>query len=147
MGPLDRHEIGVVPGRLVATPQSGPTVLIIEDNPSQAQFIATVLASLGYGFELASDGAEGLAKVREVRPVLVLLDLNMPKFDGLGFLKRFKSVGDLTTTPVIVVTASQSIDTITQVCAMGARDFIAKPIDPAVLIAKVQKHAPIRTRL
>jgi DNA-binding response OmpR family regulator len=143
---VDNTEIDIVPGRLVAAPHDGPVVLIIEDNPSQAEFIATIVASLGYEFELAADGSEGLAKVREVRPVLILLDLHMPRFDGAGFLTRFQRTDEFAEVPVIVITASQSIDTITKVCAMGARDFIAKPLDPAALIAKVQKHAPIKRR-
>jgi CheY-like chemotaxis protein len=145
-GRVEDSEIGVVPGRLVGAPRKGPLVLIIEDHPSQAEYIATIVSSFGYSFELASDGAQGLAKLKETRPVLILLDLNMPKFDGLGFLKRFKSAGEFSDIPVIVITASQSIEMITKVCAMGARDFIPKPIDPAALVTKVQKHAPIGRR-
>jgi DNA-binding response OmpR family regulator len=136
--------IGVTPGPWAARPGKGPLALIIEDNPSQAAYIAALLESIGYGVDFASDGAMGLAKVAQVRPALVLLDLNMPRFDGLGFLQRFRKQADFAEFPVIVITASQSIDTITKVCAMGARDFIPKPIDAKVLIEKVTKHARAR---
>jgi len=145
-GRVDKSEIGAASSGLTASARRGPTVLIIEDHPAQAELVATIVSSLGYHCELASDGAKGLAMLRETHPVLILLDLNMPQFDGLGFLQRFKSSGEFSTVPVIVTTASQSIEVITKVCAMGARDFIPKPIDPATLIAKVQKHAPIRAR-
>ena len=146
MGWVNNSQSDLIAGRLVSAAGKGPIVLIIEDHPSQAEFLATIVTSLGYSFELASDGSEGLSCLQRVRPVLILLDLNMPQFDGLGFLKRFKARGAFADVPVIVITASQSIDTITKVCSMGARDFIAKPVDPATLIAKVQKHAPIKTR-
>ena len=127
---MDNSDIGVVPGRFISSKRGGPVVLIVEDNPAQAQYIATLIESLGYDFEIATDGSEGLALAQKVRPVLIILDLHMPRFDGAGFLKRFKARGEFADVPVIVATASQSIDTITRVCAMGARDFIAKPIDP-----------------
>lgn len=138
-------KIDIVPGGLVDQPQTaGPPVLIIEDNAAQARFCGELLGAIGYDVNFATDGLMGLNMLDRLQPVLILLDLEMPKYDGVGFLQRLSSkLGDRRT-PVIVMTSSLSVGVITKVCSLGATDFISKPIDPGTLIEKATKHARIR---
>ena len=134
---MEYSSVALPPGRTAR----GPLALVIDDSESHAAFIRTILESVGFRVDHAPDGATGLEKAATTCPDLVLLDLIMPRFDGLGFLRRFQSTTAFAQTPVIVVSASQSIDTITSVCSLGARDFISKPIDPSTLIKKARRHA------
>ena len=80
------------------------TILIIEDEPQQREALQTAFERGGYRVEVAADGDEGLRKVREHMPCVVLLDLLMPVLDGFAFLEALNGDAALKRIPVVVLT-------------------------------------------
>jgi CheY-like chemotaxis protein len=80
-------------------------VLIIDDEPDVASYLEMVLRDDGYATEIASDGNEGIAAARRERPDLVTLDISMPRASGTRFYKEIKTDSELSTIPVVIVTA------------------------------------------
>jgi DNA-binding response OmpR family regulator len=110
-------------------------VLIVDDEPNVRLMLRTALESSGYRVLEADDGLAALAQLRHAVCDLVLLDLRMPKVDGMATLYRLRERGDAT--PVVMLTAHGSIlDTVTAM-KLGAIDFLAKPITPRELRAVV----------
>lgn len=102
-------------------------VLIVEDEENERTGLAELVSAWGYRAETAKDGAEGLEKVTNWSPSIVLTDMKMPRMGGLELLERLAT--DAQTMAVIVVTAQGTIDSAVQAMRMGAYDYITKPID------------------
>src|SRR5258705_6065679 len=102
-------------------------VLIVEDEENERTGLAELISAWGYRAETAKDGAEGLEKVTNWSPSIVVTDLKMPRMGGLELLERLASDGQ--TMAVVVVTAQGSIDSAVQAMRIGAYDYITKPID------------------
>jgi len=102
-------------------------VLIVEDEENERTGLAELVSSWGYRAETARDGVEGMEKVNEWSPSIVVTDLKMPRMGGLELLERIAN--DSRTVAVIVVTAQGTIDSAVQAMRMGAYDYITKPID------------------
>jgi DNA-binding NtrC family response regulator len=102
-------------------------VLIVEDEENERTGLAELISAWGYRAETARDGAEGLERVTNWSPSIVVTDLKMPRMGGLELLERLASDGQ--TMAVVVVTAQGSIDSAVQAMRMGAYDYITKPID------------------
>ncbi len=102
-------------------------VLIVEDEENERTGLAELVSGWGYRAETASNGVEGLAKISEWSPSIVVTDLKMPRMGGLELLERIASDGR--TIAVIVVTAQGTIDSAVQAMRTGAYDYITKPID------------------
>ena len=115
-----------------------PLILVVDDDKATVDILRTRLQSQGYAVVSASDGEAGLQAVQEHRPDLVLLDVNMPKLDGLEVCRRLKTDGALPFTPVILVTAlADSRDVVAGLDA-GADEYITKPVEAAALMARVR---------
>ena len=99
-------------------------VLVIDDEPNVRALLDMLLRSKGYEVMLADNGWTGLRPYRQEHPDVILLDLQMPKLDGMAVLKQIRSV-DLKQ-PVIVLTGDTSPETERQVRALGASEFIVK---------------------
>lgn len=110
-------------------------VLLVEDNPDDVQLpmIAFKSAHFPYKIEVACDGAEALTflrgRERENLPALILLDLNLPKINGLEVLERIRSDSRLSGLPVIVLTSSNREDERSRACKLGVLDYVLKPVD------------------
>ena len=102
-------------------------VLIVEDEENERTGLAELVSAWGYRAETACDGMEGLEKVGEWLPSIVVTDLKMPRMGGLELLERIAR--ESYTVAVIVVTAQGTIDSAVQAMRMGAYDYITKPID------------------
>jgi DNA-binding NtrC family response regulator len=102
-------------------------VLIVEDEENERSGLAEHLSSWGYQTETACDGVEGLQKVSEWSPAIVVTDLKMPRMDGMELLKRLAA--DTQAMAVIVVTAQGTIDSAVEAMRIGAYNYITKPID------------------
>lgn len=107
-------------------------ILLIEDNKNDAQLVAEALkdASLPHRLDLVSDGEEALRHLREreMRPDLVLLDLNLPKLSGIEVLKAIKADPYLKVIPVIILTNSTAPDDVAECYENFANAYIRKPI-------------------
>src|SRR6202049_1840146 len=101
-------------------------VLIVEDEENERTGLAELVSSWGYLAETARDGAEGLEKVSNWTPSLVVTDLKMPRMGGLELLERISD--DSKTIAVIVVTAQGTIDSAVQAMRMGLYDYSPNPI-------------------
>jgi two-component system response regulator PhoP len=112
-------------------------VLIVEDERRLAENVARSLReSAGYAVDLAPDGEEGLY-MAETNPYdLVVLDLMLPKFDGLTVLKRLRSGG--AQVPVLVLTARDEKESVVALLNAGADDYVAKPFDLGELLARAK---------
>src|SRR5271169_5597034 len=106
-------------------------VLIVEDELHALAGLAELVSGWGYRTETARDGIEGLEKVTEWYPGIIVTDLKMPRMDGLELLSRLSEMQ--LNAAVIVLTAQGSIERAVEAMKMGAYDFIQKPIDPTRL--------------
>lgn len=106
-------------------------VLIVDDEPNVRLMLRTTLESSGYEVREAADGIGALGHLHVSPCDLVVLDLRMPKMDGMETLRRLRAEGDCT--PVVMLTAHGSIPDAVAAMKLGAIDFLAKPITPQAL--------------
>jgi two-component system response regulator VicR len=115
-------------------------ILCIEDEPEMIDLIRLILGRRGFEVVGAAGGKEGLEKVRQSPPELVLLDLMMPDMDGWEVYQQMKADEKTKDIPVIVVTAkAQSIDKVLGLHIAKVDDYIAKPFSPQDLLNSVEK--------
>jgi len=115
-------------------------ILCIEDEPEMIDLIRLILGRRGFEVVGAAGGKEGLEKVRQEQPDLVLLDLMMPDMDGWEVYQQMKADEKTKDIPVIVVTAkAQSIDKVLGLHIAKVDDYIAKPFSPQELLNSVDK--------
>ena len=111
------------------------TILVVDDEKNIVELARLYLESEGYVVESAYDGAEALAKIRSLRPALVVLDLMLPKIDGWEVCRRVRATSDV---PIIMLTArSEDVDKIVGL-ELGADDYLTKPFNPRELVARVR---------
>lgn len=114
------------------------SILIVEDELSIMELVQYNLEQAGYKVYSASDGEEGLESARKNKPDLILLDLMLPKVDGLEVCKSLKSHNSTASIPIIFLTArGEEIDKIVGL-ELGADDYITKPFSPRELMARVK---------
>ena len=94
----------------------------------------------------AANGEEGLAVAARERPDLILLDYNMPVMDGVSMLRRLREHADLRRTPVIMLTGESSAENVATVARLGVRDYITKPFDERLLLAKAARAISLVAR-
>ena len=111
------------------------SILVVEDDKNIAQLLQMYLEKEGYAVTLASDGGEGLAKFRSIKPDLVLLDIMMPVMDGWTVCKNIRSESQ---TPVIMLTAKSETDDKVAGLKSGADDYITKPFEMKEVLARVE---------
>src|SRR5260370_25913979 len=111
-------------------------VLVVEDEPLMASFIARGLQDSGYAVEIASDGARALAAVEMANCDLVILDLRLPVKDGLTVCRELGSKSFRS--PILMLTALDSIEAVVTALNSGADDYLAQPFDFDVLLARVR---------
>lgn len=121
------------------------TVLVVDDEESMRDSCTQVLTKAGYACETASDGAEGLSRIDELDPDVVLLDLKMPGLDGMEVLDRVVNTHPLTV--CIIVTGYATIESAVEATKLGAFDFMAKPFTPDQLREMVESGLDHRRKL
>jgi sigma-B regulation protein RsbU (phosphoserine phosphatase) len=121
-----------------------PLILIVGDNPANVEIFQMRLLANDYDIITATDGEMGLAMAREKHPDLILLDIMMPKMDGLEVCRRLKGDTSLPFMPIILVTAkSESRDVVAGLEA-GGDEYLTKPVDHAALVARVKSMLRIK---
>ncbi len=141
------------------------TILIVDDEEANVVYLSQILEDHGFGYAVATNGAEALEKMNECHPALVLLDIMMPKKSGVGVFQRMKRDPDLADIPIIVVTGASLVTGVDMrtgeerqkesyeddfVRGFGVRlqeklagltpdGFIEKPVDPPALVAKIKE--------
>ena len=111
-----------------------PRILVVDDEPDTVTLLKHVLIRDGFDVSGATSGKEALAKINEVKPSLVLLDLMMPGMDGWETFHQMQLVNDL---PVIVISALSQSQYIVKALELGADDYITKPFEQAEVKARV----------
>jgi class 3 adenylate cyclase/CheY-like chemotaxis protein len=121
-----------------------PLILIVDDNPTNLDILETRLAAHDYEIITAKDGEEALAVTKERQPDLILLDILMPKIDGIEACKHIKSDTSLPFMPIIMVTAKADSKDVVAGLEVGADDYITKPVNQAALVARVKSMLRIK---
>ncbi len=119
-------------------------VLIADDNTANLRILRTRLTADGYDVVTAADGEEALAVAHDSGPDLILLDIMMPKIDGIEVCRRLKKEQGPTFTPIILVTAMTDAKDIVAGLEAGADEYLTKPVDHAALSARVRSMLRIK---
>lgn len=115
------------------------SVLVVDDQPHIVRLIQVNLEKEGFQVTTAGDGVEGLQKVREIRPDLVILDVIMPRKDGFEVLRDIKSDPELLDIPVIMLTVKTHNADIVEGLKEGAEMYLPKPFHPKELVSLVKR--------
>jgi class 3 adenylate cyclase len=121
-----------------------PLILVVDDVPDNVDILQMRLEAQGYGVVTAANGIEALEKIRALPPDLVLLDVMMPKLDGIETVKRLKADASLPFIPVILVTAKADASDVIAGLESGGDDYLTKPVDHAALSARVRAMLRIK---
>lgn len=113
-------------------------ILLVEDELDLLELLRYNLDRDGYDVQTATTGEEGLKKVREQLPDLVLLDLMLPGMDGLEVCRSLKTRDHTAAVPIIMLTARGEESDIVRGLELGADDYITKPFSPRVLLARIK---------
>ena len=124
-----------------AGPGTSGTILVIDDDPGTHELLRRALSREGYRVEGAPDGETGLARIRELRPDAILLDIRMPRMDGWSVLATLRADPDLASIPVIVISM---LDDRNVGFALGAADYLTKPVAAQQLISTLSRFCPDR---
>jgi two-component system, OmpR family, alkaline phosphatase synthesis response regulator PhoP len=116
----------------------GRSIVVIEDEDAIRDVVAYNLERAGFRVATAADGREGLLRVREHRPDLVVLDLMLPELDGLDVCRALRDEPETALLPVIMLTAKGSEDDIVAGLSAGADDYVTKPFSPRELVARIE---------
>ncbi len=122
-------------------------ILIIDDEPDMVTFLSTLLEDSGYDIITASDGDEGLMKIKSEKPDLVSLDLLMPNKTGIKMFRELRKDPEITSTPVVMVTGFATDDTpnmdfkkwIHERSIRPPEAYIEKPVDKDALLKEVKR--------
>jgi two-component system response regulator ResD len=112
------------------------TVLIVEDECTIADLVSRYLKRAGYATRVAHDGAQALAEVASERPDLIVLDVMLPRIDGLQVMRRIRQQ-ERDSTAIILLTAKGEEQDRVSGLRLGADDYLTKPFSPAELVARV----------
>ncbi|HZP99450.1 MAG TPA: response regulator [Reyranella sp.] len=119
-------------------------ILVVDDVADNVEILRMRLGALGYEVAEANDGEQALAKIAADPPDLVLLDIMMPKIDGLEVVRRLKADKSLPFIPVILVTAKVTPKDVVAGLDAGGDDYLTKPIDHGALVARVRAMLRIK---
>src|SRR4051812_10653934 len=116
------------------------SLLVVDDNESNRDALSRRLGLKGYGVRMAASGAEALTLVATEAYDLVLLDVEMPGMSGFDVLSQIRESRSSTQLPVIMVTARTDGPDIVEAFRLGANDYVTKPIDFPVALARIGTH-------
>ncbi len=133
---------GDAPAKFSETKPNLDTILVIDDDPSVRDLMSRFLTKLDLRVVVAANGEEGLRLAKEIRPLLITLDVVMPECDGWTVLNRLKSDEELAKIPVIMVTI---VDNEARGMDLGASNYLIKPVQRDRLAVLVEKHRIARS--
>jgi PAS domain S-box-containing protein len=132
--------VGAAPAARVGVPLC---VLYVEDNPVNSEVMKSVLGDRpNVRLVLAEDGASGLALLRELRPDLVLLDMQLPDMDGLEFFAHMRADPRIVGTPCVAVSANAMAQDVSAALGAGLDGYLTKPVDFEALMALIDRTRP-----
>jgi PAS domain S-box-containing protein/diguanylate cyclase (GGDEF)-like protein len=113
-------------------------ILVVEDSPSQAHYLAELMKADGYRVRIAANGREGLRAARASAPTLIVSDIAMPEMDGFAMCQAIKRDARLREIPVILLTSLTSLYDVIKGLDCGADNFIRKPFDSKYLLGRIR---------
>lgn len=139
--PLDTHSVAQQVMQLAAS-HSNPDyrVLVVEDDPTQADFAAGILRNAGMQVSITTEPMKVLDAVRSFAPDLILMDIYMPEVNGIELTSVIREYDELVGIPIVFLSGEQNADKQLQALSVGGDDFVAKPIRPKHLIAVVENR-------
>jgi signal transduction histidine kinase/DNA-binding response OmpR family regulator len=151
--PCTRHEIQATL-RQIALPGHGDAasrskahgkhkahvILLAEDNEANIVMVSDYLANVGYQVVVARNGSEAIARARELRPDLILMDVQMPGMDGLEATRRIRADADLAALPIVALTALAMPGDREKCIAAGANDYVSKHVSLKQLVARIETY-------
>ncbi len=138
-------DAGPAPGPDWQRPHAGPEVrvLVAEDNRIAARVLTTFLGKMGFSCSLFQDGEAALAAALEGGYQIAIIDLRMPKLDGLGFARRYRAESDGRPLPIIALTANAEEEVRRTCFEAGMDGFLAKPVAPAELRRTLERFVSL----
>jgi CheY-like chemotaxis protein len=121
----------------VAASTTKRRLLVADDDEEILRVVSLILSKEGYSIISARDGEEALEKVRAEKPDAILLDIAMPKLDGLTVLQRLRGIESLASVPVGFLTAQEDRETYERARKLGAQVYLLKPFSAAKLVTFV----------
>ena len=126
-------------------PSSKPSILLVDDTPTNLEILVQVFDKQGYDVFVATDGESALEQISATRPDLILLDVMMPGLDGFETCQRLKANPATADIPVIFMTALTETPEKVKGFQMGALDYVTKPIQHEEVLARVKTHLNLRS--
>ena len=117
-------------------------ILTVDDSASMRMLLKASLTAQGYSIESANDGEEGLERMREVKPDLLITDINMPKMDGFELIEAVRGVPEFKGTPILVLSTEFSDEKKSRAREAGATGWITKPFEATKLGAAIRRVCP-----
>ena len=121
-----------------------PRILIVDDSETNRHLLVSRLGPHGFDLVQAADGEEAIETARATRPDLILLDVVMPKLDGVEATKRLKADASLPFTPIILVTSKTDAKDVVAGLEAGADEYLTKPVDSTSLLARVKSMLRVK---
>ena len=116
------------------------TILIIEDNEQNLYMMRYLLEAAGFEIEEARDGRAGLDLAENLRPVAILLDIQLPGMDGYSVAAELRKNSALQDVPIIAVTSYAMVGDKEKALAAGATGYIEKPINPQTIVSEIRAY-------
>ena len=123
-----------------------PKILSVDDSKAVRMLLARLFRPFACELFEAVNGEEGLVVAVRERPDLIILDYNMPVMNGVSMLQRLREDAELRRTPVIMLTTESSAENIATVARLGVRDYVTKPFNEELLLAKAARVVPLVAR-
>jgi DNA-binding response OmpR family regulator len=120
------------------------TILYIDDDTHYASFIAKFLSSCGFDVETALDGHEGVKKARDLQPDVILLDLFLPRVEGLEVIAQLREEALTWNIPIVIMSTLPICQSRQLMAGTGVQDYVSKPFKIRDLIAAVRRNAAHR---
>jgi DNA-binding response OmpR family regulator len=121
-------------------------ILVVDDNPDQLRLMERFLSSSDFNVIAADSGRKGLDAMSEVKPDLILLDAMMPEMDGYEVCSRLQQNSETAYIPVIFITALGEEQDKARAFAVGAVDYLVKPVQKETLLEKARTHLKTNTQ-
>ena len=135
------YALGIVLLKLNRVPGES-RVLAVEDNLLNREVVVELLGAVDLASDMAGDGLEALDKARAAHYDLILMDLQMPRLDGIGATRAIRLLPGYKDTPIIALTANAYSEDRRNAIAAGMNDFVAKPVSPEQLYAVLARWLP-----
>jgi sigma-B regulation protein RsbU (phosphoserine phosphatase) len=130
--------------RMNSTETSASKILVVDDEASVRDFLRQILTEQGYAVSLAEDGVSGLETALREKPDLIILDLRMPKMDGVEMCRQVRASPAISNCQILVLTSLNLRDQLERSIEAGADDFVSKPFNMTELNLRI--HAMLKLR-